>query len=72
MEYTIFKICDGNIDLSKDDIHILLTDSNNSITLDDDTYWFVMEDRESLISNGLLYVNSKPLEIKENKAKKTK
>lgn len=69
MEYTIFKTCDGNIDLSKDDIHILLTDSNNSITLDDDTYWFVMENRESLISSGLIYVDSKPLEVKENKSK---
>lgn len=73
MEYTIFKICDGNIDLSKDNIHILLTDKNSSITLDDDTYWDVIGGRESLITNGLIYVESKPIEVKEdNKSKKNR
>lgn len=65
MEYTIFKICDGNIELASGDIKILLTNESNSITLDDDTYWSLMEDKQHLIKNGLIFVSQKTIESKE-------
>lgn len=56
MKYIIYKTCDGNIDLSNDDIKLMLTDTYNCVEVDDDTYWNVMEGRQHLIANGLLVV----------------
>ena len=56
MKYIIYKTCDGNIDLSNDNIKLMLTDTYNCIEVDDDTYWDIMETREHLIANGLLVV----------------
>lgn len=70
MKYIIYKICDGNIDLSCDDIKIMLTDTYNCIEVDDDTYWHIMEKRQHLIASGLLYV--KMIDENEPTAKEEK
>lgn len=72
MEYTIFKTCSGNVLLEKGEFKILLTDTENSVTLDDDTYWDLMEDKQHLISNGLIYVQQTPIIVETVEKKKVK
>lgn len=72
MKYLIYKTCDGNIDLSNDDIKLMLTDAYNCVEVDDDTYWNIMEDRQHLIANGLLTVKMVDEEVKEESKKSNK
>ena len=72
MRYIIYKTCDGNVDLSNDDIKLMLTDTYNCIEVDDDTYWDIMENRQHLIANGLLVVKMFDENIDDNKEEKTK
>ena len=74
MKYIIYKTCEGNVDLSTEDIKIMLTDAYNCIEVDDDTYWDVIEGRQHLIANNLLVVKmiDEEVEKKPSKTKKTK
>lgn len=74
MKYIIYKTCDGNIDLSNDNIKLMLTDTYNCVEVDDDTYWNIMEHRQHLIANGLLVVKmiDDVEDIKEEETKKSK
>ncbi len=75
MKYRLTKIYGGNIELLyNENIIVYLTDANPSITLTDDEYFSMPENKKDYVRNGLIVVETieDEIEIPKQNFKKQK